>query len=143
MKNFKRNIRTMMLVLSGMLILGLSQADAQRGKSAYNCYQNIPNLTEKQQDQIDELRREHFNEMDDLRAERRATRNYDDKSDIREEMLKMREEHREDIRALLNKEQKEYFDNNTRQFRNCHDRYRSDRGRKGTGRGQRGQNRNW
>jgi hypothetical protein len=39
-----------------MLITLTTQSFGQRGRKMNNCCQNIPNLTEEQQDQIDELR---------------------------------------------------------------------------------------
>lgn len=125
-----------------MLITLTTQSFGQRGRNINNCCQNIPNLTEKQQDQIDELRTSHLERMAELRQDRRGTTNFDEKDEIRETMLKERESHREEIRALLTEEQQAYFDEHYRNMRNYNARNsncgnnKAGKGR-GNGRGQR------
>jgi hypothetical protein len=121
-----------------MLITLTTQSFGQRGRKMNNCCQNIPNLTEEQQDQIDELRSSHLEKMAELRQERRGTTNFDEKDEIRETMLKERETHREEIRALLTEEQQAYFDKHYRNMRNYNARNSNCGNNKaGKGRGQR------
>jgi acyl-CoA reductase-like NAD-dependent aldehyde dehydrogenase len=121
-----------------MLITLTTQSFGQRGRKMNNCCQNIPNLTEEQQDQIDELRSSHLEKMAELRQERRGTTNFDEKDEIREKMLKERETHREEIRALLTEEQQAYFDKHYRNMRNYNARNSNCGNNKaGKGRGQR------
>jgi hypothetical protein len=101
-----------------MLIALTTQSFGQRGRNMNNCCQNIPNLTEKQQDQIAELRSGHLEKIVELRQERRGTANFNEKNEIREIMLKEREAHRKEIRALLTEKQQAYFDKNYRNMRN-------------------------
>jgi hypothetical protein len=76
--------------------------------------------------------------MAELRQERRGTTNFDEKDEIRETMLKERETHREEIRALLTEEQQAYFDKHYRNMRNYNARNSNCGNNKaGKGRGQR------
>lgn len=109
----------------------------------------IPNLTDQQQEQLQGLRVDHINEMTDYRNqlyEKRARlRILETKDDpkmdainqvieemgaIRINMQKNRANHRQEVRKLLNEEQKAYYD--SRMMR--HDRFDRKGGRPG-GRG--------
>lgn len=126
-----------------ILITFATQSFGQRGTNTNNCCQNIPNLTEKQENQIAELRSGHMEKMAELRQERRVTANFDEKEKIRETMLEQRESHRKEIRALLTEEQLAYFDKNYRNMKNYNARDYNNCGNnkarkgKGNGRGQR------
>lgn len=89
----------------------------------------IPDLTEEQREQIKTLRTEHMKVMQPLRnqaGEKKArlrtlttsdkvnmaevNRVIDEVGNIRTEMMKLREQHRQEIRKLLNDEQRVFFD---------------------------------
>mgnify|MGYP002396188439 CR=1 FL=1 len=140
---------TTVLAMIGLLLMA-TQSYAQRGNRANranrmnNCYQDIPNLTEKQSQQIQEMRTAHFNQMAELRNERRSTANWDQKDAVRERMLQKQQEHRNEIRSLLTDDQKTWFDSNYQKYRNN----RSGRGNGSRGNGncggrKGGGNRNW
>lgn len=96
-----------------MLIAGQSFAQrSSRSNRVYTRYQNIPNLTEDQKQQINEMRSAHLKEIAELRSERRSTATRADKKEIRNSMLQKQETHKNQIRALLNEDQKTYFDKN-------------------------------
>lgn len=98
--------------------------------NGYRCT-SIPNLTEEQTAQIEELRLKHFseqqtyhNELGELRARRRTLcssnvpiNQLDDNTDamttLRNKMMKKRDRYRKEVRALLTKEQQVYFDANS------------------------------
>jgi len=103
-----------LIALTGiMLIAGQSFAQrGNRGTRPYDCYQNIPNLNEEQKQQITELRNAHLEEIAELRSERRSTAARAEKNEIRGKMLQQQQEHKNEIRALLNEDQKAYFDRN-------------------------------
>lgn len=94
-----------------------------------NCERMIPNLTEEQQEQIKELRLDHMkamqnyrNEFQEKRANLRTLQTQDspdmnkinDKieelGELKTEMHKESAEHRQEIRKMLNDEQKLIFD---------------------------------
>ena len=125
------------LVFVLILITVTTQSFGQRGRNVNNCCQNIPNLTEEQENQIDELRSDHMEKMAELRQKRRANTDFDKKRKIRETMLDERETHRTEIQSLLTEEQQAYFDKNNRNMRNYNARNNNNcRNRKaGKGRG--------
>ena len=138
MKRLNKNIVgiiTALLVLSGGTALG------QRGQNKQmmgmkdapgrhqQCQNMIPDLTEEQQNQIEEMRLDHMKEMMDVqnklnekRAELRTLQTKDnpdmeaiysvieEMGQVRTEMHKKRAKHHQEIRSLLNEEQKIYFD---------------------------------
>jgi len=110
MKTQVKSLKHVILVF--VILFGALNVNAQRGRNISSCCQNIPNLTEEQEAQIRSLEAEHQEKMAEFRQERRATTNYDKKSDIRQEMLKEREDHRKEVRSLLTADQKTYFDKN-------------------------------
>ena len=119
------------------LMLTAGSSYAQRGKRAnrssrnLDCYRNIPNLTEKQNQQIQTYRAAHLKQVAQLREERRSAADWDKKSAIRRQMLAKQQAHRDEIRALLTEEQKTYFDKNYRRYSNASFR---GKGRGGSGR---------
>lgn len=102
-------------------------AQKQEMKPHTNC--RIPNLTEEQETKIDALRVAHMKEMNALRADLRIkdaeldkmstadapdtkaiNAKIDEIGKIKNDMAKKRMAHRLDVRALLNDEQKVFFD---------------------------------
>ncbi len=107
----------------------------------------IPDLTEEQQTAIEQLRIKHFRKVELIRAEigekeaRLVTLRLAEKEDVkaidntideisklRGDLMKLREAHQREIKALLNDSQKTYFD------------AKKGRGQKGNGYGHRGWN---
>lgn len=101
----------------------------QNGNSTGSFCQNLPNLTEEQQNKISALRTTHLKDMQNSRnllEEKRArlqtlrtaeqadmssiNKTIDEISVLNSEMQKNREKHIQDVRALLNDEQKVIFD---------------------------------
>ena len=89
-----------------------NRARAERAEKIKEFYKNIPNLTEDQEKKVKEMRKNHFKEMGKLREEWRASRSETGKKEIRDMMGQKMRNHRNDIRGLLTKEQKKYFDKN-------------------------------
>ena len=88
---------------------GLGRNAALNGQNNV-CLNRISGLTAKQSDKILELDNKHREEMAKLREERRSATDFNKKDEIRNEMLKKVENHRSEVRSLLNKEQQEEFD---------------------------------
>ena len=119
------------LFLALAFFLGTS-AYAQRGpgNGQMRC-ESIPDLTEEQQTQIEDLRIEHWKKMQDYRNQIRENRaryitlttsqqpdqkainkNIDEWTGLKGEMMKEKTSHGLAIRSLLNDEQKMWFDKN-------------------------------
>lgn len=119
-----KTLKSIAIIAIAGLMLMATQSYAQRGNRgnrmnrAATCYQDIPNLTENQSQQIQELRTTHLNTMAELRQERRSTTDWDQKSAVREQMLQKQESHKNQVRALLNDEQKSWFDANYQKYQN-------------------------
>jgi Spy/CpxP family protein refolding chaperone len=151
------NLKVFAILLAGILFLGSNQIMAQKGRNMQNCqkgpgYQcNIPDLTEAQQKKIDELKLGHQKNMIQYKnelAEKDAhlqTLRTADKSDmnainktideigaIKVQMMKEKENHRQQVRAQLTDAQKVQFD--MRQGKGC----RGGCGNYGMGKGMRG-----
>ena len=94
-----------------------------------NCFSNIPDLTEEQEAQIEEKRvphmkemQEYYNKLNEKRAKLRTLQAKDnpdmdkinsvieEMGEIRIEKHKARAKHYQEVRSLLNDEQKVYFD---------------------------------
>ena len=137
-------MRKLAFITSILLVASTTIADAQRGGKGYNArnMQNterqcrIPDLTEDQEQKINELRTTHWAtmknyraDMDILRAEMRKLRvaNNPEKKAIdtkiekigalRTKMHKAANQHRMDVRAQLTDEQKAWFDSHGHTFR--------------------------
>jgi Spy/CpxP family protein refolding chaperone len=108
---------------------GRGYMQGQRGPGSAQAECRIPDLTEDQQEQINTLRTEHWNEMDEFRTDMRILRaemkdltsgsDYDVKaadkkieeiSEMKEKMMKAQLNHRDEVRSLLTDEQKVFFD---------------------------------
>ena len=107
-------------------------------KGPQNCYQMIPDLTEEQEEQIEDLRTDHWKAMSEHRSDMRtlsaeyqdlmagddrnpkkAESKIDEITDLKNKMMKERQNHREEIRNLLNDEQKTYFDQRMQRHGSC------------------------
>lgn len=88
---------------------GLGRNAALNGQNSV-CLDRISGLTAKQSDKIRELDNKHQEEMAQLREERRSATDFNKKDEIRNEMLKKVENHRSEVRSLLNERQQEEFD---------------------------------
>jgi Spy/CpxP family protein refolding chaperone len=137
----KRTKRFTAILLTGIMMIATISSFAQRGQKQGNpgmrkntpmqqrFYKNIPDLTEEQENQIDELRVPHMKEMKDFynqlnekRAKLRTLQTKDnpdmdaiykvieEMGDIRTNMHKERAKHHQEIRSILNEEQRIYFD---------------------------------
>jgi len=100
------------------LVLTTTSVFAQRGRRA-NAVQNnqnlpclvqISDLSEDQKESIKELEVDHQKKMAELRIERRSIVNAVEKSEIRTEMLKNVEAHRNEVKSLLTEEQQAQYD---------------------------------
>jgi hypothetical protein len=74
------------------------------------CLNYISDLTEKQEKQILELEEKHQEEMAELRNKRRAKFDAIEKNEIRGDMLKKVEAHRNSVKKVLNKDQQKQYD---------------------------------
>ena len=75
-----------------------------------NCLNYITDLSEKQQKQITEMEEKHQKEMAELRVKRRSSFDAIEKNEIRGEMLKKVEAHRNSVKNILNEEQQKQYD---------------------------------
>lgn len=106
---------------------GQGQGKGMKGQQT--CVQMIPDLTEDQEKQIEDLRTDHWNAMSEYRSDMRilkaeyhdlttgedrnvnkAENKIDEITDLKNKMMKERQNHKEQIRNLLNDDQKTYFD---------------------------------
>lgn len=77
---------------------------------SFTCVDVIEGLTDEQIDQILTLENQHQKVMDELRIKRRSTYDALEKNEIRGEMLKKVNAHRESVKKLLNEEQQKQYD---------------------------------
>ena len=137
----KRTKQLTIVLITGMMMITAVTSFAQRGQGRkapgmhkdmpmhQNCYANIPDLTEEQENQIEDLKTDHlkemkgtFNKLNEKRARLRTLQTQDDPDmekiyevieemgDLRTEMHKARAKHLQKVRSLLNEKQKLYFD---------------------------------
>ena len=130
MKRFFNKQKQILTVLAAMILTSVSMAQGP-GKGVCKAFGNIPNLTDDQKTQIDQLRTSHMKEMttyradlDKLQAELRQLEivdnpdmkkidaKIDEISSVKNKMTKERTNHRLAVRGLLTPEQKVYFDAN-------------------------------
>lgn len=109
-----------------VLILGASTVFAQGGRfmnrpgygtgagygfgPGYYCMNFIPGLTEEQQSRIGELTVNHQKAMAELAIKQRSTFDFTERAEIQGAMLQKLTAHRDELRNLLNDEQKKQFD---------------------------------
>ena len=74
------------------------------------CLTSISGLTDEQKSQIQAMDEKHWEMMEDLRVQRRSTTNAVEKSEIRTNMLKAVEAHRNAVKALMTEEQQSQYD---------------------------------
>ena len=99
------------------LVLTTTSVFAQRGRRAnavqnnqnLPCLTQISDLSEEQKTSIQELEASHQKTMTELREQRRSTVNAVEKSEIRTEMLKNVEAHRNAVKSLLSEEQQTQY----------------------------------
>lgn len=75
-----------------------------------NCLYQISGLSEKQQTQIQKMEDEHQQGMDELRNKRRSTASAIEQSEIRTEMLKKVETHRNSVKKVLTADQQKQYE---------------------------------
>lgn len=104
----KITVAILSIFIAGMMY---NTADAQNYTgNRGNCLATITDLTEKQETKIENLRKDHFDEMDELRNERRAAIRWEKKEKIGIQMAEKRLEHLKEIKNVLNEEQREEFE---------------------------------
>jgi hypothetical protein len=135
------------LALTSTTVLAQGNRTGNRYSQNQNatCLSYISNLSDKQQTQIVEMEEQHQVQMAELRTNRRTTINAIEKSEIRTEMLKKVEAHRNSVKKILNEEQKLQYDQlhaqgNLAQYCNYGNRrengnFQGQRGNKGRGNG--------
>ncbi len=86
-----------------------NRAFAQNNRNV-TCVNYLSGLSDKQAEKITALETKHQEEMSVLRQKRRSTANWDEKNQVRDEMLENVASHREGVRNLLNKDQQKEYD---------------------------------
>ena len=76
----------------------------------YYCMNFIPGLTEEQQSKIAELTVSHQKGMAELAIKQRSTFDITERTEIQSQMLEKVTAHRDEVRNLLNDEQKKQYD---------------------------------
>jgi len=145
----KRTRRFTAILLTGIMMIATISSFAQRGQREdrpamrknmpmhQKCYSNIPDLTEEQEKQIEELKvphmkeiKDYYNQLNEKRAKLRTLQTKDNPEmdaiykiieqmgDIRTDMHKARAKHHQEIRSILNEEQKIYFDKHRMKMNN-------------------------
>ncbi len=76
----------------------------------YYCMNFIPGLTEEQQSKISELTVNHQKGMAELAIKQRSTFDITERTEIQSQMLQKVTAHRDEVRNLLNDEQKKQYD---------------------------------
>lgn len=106
------------LVLFSFMVLTVSAYSLdQRGRNRIStqdntymqCVEQVPGLTDEQVSEITSLNETHRAEIVELRNERRSTIDVAKKNAIRTEMDELVKNHRDDVKALLNDDQKEAY----------------------------------
>ena len=99
-----------LLILMGLIQLPYLNAQNQQKGNGACCYNNIPTLTEQQKTKIADLNKKHFDEMDVLRDKKRNSSTVAEKDEISKQMADKCSKHRDEVRNLLDENQKQYFD---------------------------------
>ncbi len=138
-----RNLKTVMSLITVLFLLigntAMAQGHANRAKGKQAIAMEIPNLSADQKAKIQSLRTAAMKESLVLRStlqEKRAhlntlsiaenadqkaiDREIDDISKLQSKLMKINAKLRQDIRAILNDEQKVYFDTHYKQFMRKH-----------------------
>lgn len=99
------------------------------------CLNRISGLTEKQQTQIQEMEDKHHEGMAEFRTKQRSTNNAIQKSELRTEMLKKVEAHRNSVKKVLTANQQKQYEQ-LHAYRNNGHNQQFANGRRGNGGGQ-------
>ncbi len=110
LKNIAWVFFALALVSTTVLAQGRGNGNRYYQNEKGDCLSYISGLTEQQQQQINQMEEEHQLAMEDLRTQRRSTVNAVEKSEIRTEMLKKVEAHRNAVRKVLNADQQKQYD---------------------------------
>lgn len=133
METSQKKSRVIFTAIAVLVTISVMSQGQQRMQNTYadgRCSKHIPNLTDEQVTKIEDLRTVHLEKMlrqkakiKVLNAELREleiaenadmnliNKKIDEISTARTEMIKERSTHRQDIRKILSKEQRLYFDN--------------------------------
>lgn len=100
------------LAITTTTVFAQGWRNGNRGNFTQNnvCLEQISGLTEDQKSKITEMENNHQNAMEELRTKRRSTTDAIEKSEIRTEMLKNVQSHRESVKSLLSEKQQKEFD---------------------------------
>jgi hypothetical protein len=104
-KLFKTGFWRMLPIIMAWVFV--SATYAQKG-TGY-CYNSIPGLTDQQKSKIEALHVSHQKDMEALRTQKQAA-SANDKGKFTQQMTAKRTAHHNEIRNLLNDEQKKAFD---------------------------------
>jgi len=113
-----RKMKTKTFLITALMMMTSLTIFAQGGKgnrnAAYSdrstCIHVIPDLTQEQIRQITTLESVHKAQMDQLRNERRSTRDLMVKADVRAKMISARDTHRDQVKQLLTPEQQRVYE---------------------------------
>ena len=111
-------MKTTAYLIAALMMLTSLTVFAQGGRGNRNvsfkdhttCINVIPDLTQEQIQQITSLESAHKSQMDQLRNERRSTRDIRSREDIREKLIQVRDAHRNQVKQLLTPEQQRVYD---------------------------------
>lgn len=121
------------------MIFGTAIATDAQGRGFYardsfrGACMDIPNLTDSQKEKINSLNESHRKSMDEMREKVREAEDIITANELRSEMALERNKHLKDLSALLDKEQKEWFDENVISNNNNRGRDIQARGERGPG----------
>jgi len=116
MKTGKFAIVLIALLLGTTTLFAQGWRNADRPGYGYNsygpgtCLNLLPDLTEDQKAKITELETAHQEAMAELRVKQRSTFDPIEKNEIRGEMLKKVQAHRDEVKSLLTEEQQKKYD---------------------------------
>ncbi|MDD5714402.1 MAG: hypothetical protein PHV64_05855 [Bacteroidales bacterium] len=111
-------MKTTAYLITAFMMLTSLTVFAQGGRGNRNasfndrttCTNVIPDLTQEQIRQITSLESAHKSQMDQLRNERRSTRDNMTKDDVRAKMIQIRDAHRDQVKQLLTPEQQRVYE---------------------------------
>lgn len=110
-------MKTLKLTLALFILTVLSTAIYANGRgrnfnnNAQDCISQLTNLTQNQTASIEKLKNKHYQTINELRNERRSTTEEKAKIEIRLKMIAAKEQHQNDVLALLTKEQQATYKN--------------------------------
>jgi len=110
------------------------KALVQNGKKI-TCVESISNLTMKQVEAISKMETKHQSQIDNLREKMQSTNDFNEKKQIRNEMLENVVTHRSEVKKLLTENQQKEYDMHQLRGNNFGNHRAINRGRKGNSRG--------